>query len=88
MFDKIPNKGCVFEPYTVFIHDNFLKDYGKEIRLDGNVYLMSDLNYEIPRENIFQGLVNKRKAGEKIAVFVLNHRRKMIETESFGSSNE
>ena len=40
----------------------------KNEKKNGKIYYLSDLDYEIRRQNRSQGLTNKRKAGEKIGM--------------------
>ena len=73
LFDTFTNKDQFFESYLKFNEGYLLKKYGKEIVIDGNSYYLSDLEYETPRENIFQGVIKK----ELIDIFDSKQRMKL-----------
>ena len=61
LFDSYPNKDQVFEPYLIFTDEYLLKKYGNEIKINNDIYYLSDLNYETSRENIILGLIKQEK---------------------------
>ena len=54
LFDNFPEKDQVFESYMKNKEFYVIKEYGKEIVIDGNIYQLSDLEYETQRETIIQ----------------------------------
>ena len=61
--------------------EKFSEKCEKETKTDGNVYYMSDLVNAIPRKDIIQRLIKKRKASEKLDMVDIKHRNKLTETE-------
>ena len=77
LFDSFPNKDQVFEPYLIFTDNYILKKYGNEIKIGEGIYYLSDLNYEISRENIILGLIKQ----EKLDMVDIKYRMKLTESE-------
>ena len=84
LFENFPIKDQVFESYLSFNEDYLLKKYGKEIVLDGNIYYLSPLEQETPRENIIQGINNN----ETIDMVDLKHRMELTKIEISRIINE
>ena len=84
LFDSYPNKDQVFETYLIFTDEYLLNKYGKEIHISEDVYYLSDLNYEISRENIIKGLIKQ----EKLDMVDIKYRMKLTDSEISRIINE
>ena len=77
LFDNYPNKDQVFEQYLIFTDEYLLNKYGKEIKINNDIYYLSDLDYPTSRENIILGLIKK----EKLDMVDIKYRMKLTEYE-------
>ena len=51
--ENVPNKDRSFEPSTI-LEEKFFAKYGKEIKLDSRIYILSRLDYEFLEKNDFK----------------------------------
>ena len=75
LFDSYPNKDQVFEPYLIFTDEYLLNKYGNEIKINNDIYYLSDLNYETSRENIIIALIKQ----EKLDMVDIKYRMKLTD---------
>ena len=77
LFDNYPNKDQIFEKYLIFTDEYLLNKYGNEIKINNDIYYLSDLNYETSRENIIIALTKQ----EKLDMVDIKYRMKLTESE-------
>ena len=76
VFDDSINKDQVWEPYLNFNDDYLIKKYGKEIKIDKNIYYLSDLNY-----NTRKDIIEQLKTNKYTDIVDMRHRMKLTEDE-------
>ena len=76
VFDDAINKDQVWEPYLNFNDDYLIKKYGKEIKIDKDIYYLSDLDYNTRKDIIEQLKINKYTD-----IVDMRHRMKLTEDE-------
>ena len=77
LFDNYKNKDQIFEKYLIFTDEYILKKYGNEIKINNDIYYLSDLDYATSRENIIKGLIKQ----EKLDIVDIKYRMKLTESE-------
>ena len=77
LFDNYKNKDQIFEKYLIFTDEYILNKYGNEIKINNDIYYLSDLEYATSRENIIKALTKQ----EKLDMIDIKYRMKLTESE-------